>query len=299
VVLDPATGALLAAASYPWPERQELTAGTAIDPDRLLDRARYGLYPPGSTFKLVTAVAALRSEPAAQRSTFDCVRLPDGRVGGHVPGLPRPVRDDSLDTTPHGRVDMHRALVVSCNAYFARLAQRLGSKALAEAAAAAQLSVAGAPVEARLPGTLAHAGYGQGEVVATPLRMARATAALAADGMLRDVSVDGGKTGAATRWVSADGAALLRRDMRAVVTSGTGRALAQHPVAIAGKTGTAEVDGARSHSWFVGFAPYRDGRSPARIAFAIVIEQGGYGGRVAAPLAGDIVSAARAGGLLK
>ena len=83
--------------------------------------------------------------------------------------------------------------------------------------------------------------------------------------------------------------------MREVVTAGTGRSLAGHRVPIAGKTGTAEVNHAASHSWFVGFAPYG---SP-RIAFAVILENAGYGGRVAAPLAGDIVAAAEAAGLLK
>ena len=83
--------------------------------------------------------------------------------------------------------------------------------------------------------------------------------------------------------------------MREVVTVGTGRSLAGHRVPIAGKTGTAEVNHAASHSWFVGFAPY----GSARIAFAVILENAGYGGRVAAPLAGDIVAAAEAAGLLK
>jgi peptidoglycan glycosyltransferase len=298
VVLDPGSGGLLASASYPWPTEAELAGREQAAPERLLDRARYGLYPPGSTFKLVTAVAALRSAPAEQQSTFQCVRLPDGRVGGHVPGVTRPIRDDALDTTPHGTLDMHRALVVSCNAYFANLARRLGSAALADAAAAVQISVAAPPVEATLPRTLAHAGYGQGAVVASPLRMARATAALAAEGLLHDVQVVPSDAPATTelRWVSAEGAALLRRDMREVVTAGTGRALAGHAVPIAGKTGTAEINGARAHAWFVGFAPY--GPAP-RIAFAVIVENAGYGGRVAAPLAGEVVSAARAQGLLE
>jgi peptidoglycan glycosyltransferase len=84
--------------------------------------------------------------------------------------------------------------------------------------------------------------------------------------------------------------------MREVVTAGTGRALAGHAVPIAGKTGTAEINGARAHAWFVGFAPY--GPAP-RIAFAVIVENAGYGGRVAAPLAGEVVSAARAQGLLE
>ena len=301
VVVDPASGALLASASYPWPDEHELTGERPIDPERLLDRGRYGLYPPGSTFKLVTAVAALRSNPAEQRTMFECVRLPDGRVGGRVPGLSAPVRDDPRDTTPHGTLDLHRALVVSCNAYFANLARRLGTKALADAAALAQIAVAPAPAETNLRRTLAHAGYGQGDVVASPLRMARATAALATDGMLHDIRVTREPSGkpAATRWLGAGGAALLRRDMRAVVTTGSGRALAGHPVAIAGKTGTAEVDGDRSHSWFVGFAPYAEVPAKQAIAFAVIVENAGYGGRVAAPIAGDIVTAAQARGLVR
>ena len=82
--------------------------------------------------------------------------------------------------------------------------------------------------------------------------------------------------------------------MREAVTSGTGRTLAAHPVAIAGKTGTAEVTGAPSHSWFVGFAP---ASGPRPIAFAVIIENAGYGGRAAARVAGEIVTAARELGL--
>ena len=76
VVIDPATGGLLAAASYPWPDAVELAGERPIAPDALLDRARYGLYPPGSTFKLVTAVAALRLESAVQHARYQCIRLP-------------------------------------------------------------------------------------------------------------------------------------------------------------------------------------------------------------------------------
>jgi peptidoglycan glycosyltransferase len=85
--------------------------------------------------------------------------------------------------------------------------------------------------------------------------------------------------------------------MRAVVTRGTGSSLRNHPWRIAGKTGTAEVDGAASHGWFVGFAPY--GAATQRIAFAIVLEHAGYGGRTAAPVAGEIVTAAGELGLMR
>jgi penicillin-binding protein 2 len=85
--------------------------------------------------------------------------------------------------------------------------------------------------------------------------------------------------------------------MRDVVVSGTGRRLRDHPWRIAGKTGTAELSGKPSHSWFVGFAPY--GASTKRIAFAIIIENAGYGAASAAPAAGEIVTAAAAAGLIK
>jgi peptidoglycan glycosyltransferase len=85
--------------------------------------------------------------------------------------------------------------------------------------------------------------------------------------------------------------------MRDVVLTGTGRSLKNHPWRIAGKTGTAELTGHPSHGWFVGFAPY--GTATKRIAFAIVIENAGYGGASAAPVAGEIVNAAAQSGLVQ
>ena len=298
VVIDPATGGLLAVASYPWPDASGLAGERPIAPDALIDRARYGLYPPGSTFKLVTAVAALRLESAVQHARYQCVRLPDGRVGGRVRGASRPVRDDPLDHTPHGTLDLHRGLVVSCNAYFSNLANLIGPQVLSAVASEAQIAVARPPAAENLRHSLPFAGYGQGDVLASPLRMAGVAGALAAGGQLREVRVTAERPARSTgtHWITAQGAAQMRTSMRQVVTSGTGRALAGHPVAIAGKTGTAEVDGQRSHSWFVGFAPFS---GKQRVAFAVIVEHAGYGARVAAPVAGDIVTAAHAFGLIQ
>ena len=304
VVLDAATGEVLAAASYPWPELADAAAhagpvpadedGTGI----WLDRARYGLYPPGSTFKLLIAGAALRS-PAAD-GPFVCKRLPDGRVGNYVSGQSRPVRDDLLDTVPHGHVDLDRGLVVSCNAYFAQLAQSVGAQAVLDTASLFQINVARTATPAGLRPTLAHVGYGQGEAVVTPLKLARISAAIAAGGAIAPVRWEPAAEGTpreTTRFLPRRDADRLARAMRGVVTTGTGRSLRAHQVPIAGKTGTAEIGGAPAHAWFTGFAPA--GGAGRRLAFAVLIENAGYGGRAAAPVAGAIVSAASELGLIK
>lgn len=298
VVLDPQTGALLASASYPFPT---LTGGPTAgrhDEASWLDRARYGLYPPGSTFKLVTAAAALDRglDPAELR--FVCAPLSGGRVGARIAGWSRPVRDDVRDVSAHGALAMHDGFVHSCNAYFAQLAVRVGARALQETAARLGISTSPRSSVQRLRDTLPQAGYGQGDVVATPLRMARVVAALASGGTLRDAHWDAGPTPpAAGRLLSADASAVLAQYMRDAVVSGTGRLLRAHPLRIAGKTGTAEVAGAASHAWFVGFAPFD--AAGARIAFAVVVENAGYGAAAAAPIAGEIVSAAADVGVIR
>jgi len=293
VVLEPDSGELLASVSYPWP-------ASAPSADAFLDRARYGLYPPGSTFKLVTASAALRQHLDPSRTTFTCSRLPDGRVGAKINGWNRPVRDDVMDAHPHGTIDVHGGFVHSCNAYFAQLAVRLGSQPLLDTADLLGISLTpAADVAARVHQTLPQIGYGQGDVVVTPLRMARVSAAIASNGVLRDARCeqDEAASAATDRFLSVNDARVLGGYMRDVVLSGTGRVLRNHPGRIAGKTGTAQLDGRPSHGWFVGFAPF--GPAAKRIAFAVVIENAGYGGGSAAPAAGEIVDAASAAGLLK
>jgi len=85
--------------------------------------------------------------------------------------------------------------------------------------------------------------------------------------------------------------------MRAAVLEGTGRVLRDVQPPVAGKTGTAEVQSKPSHSWFVGYAPY--GGTGRQIAFSVIVENGGYGARAAAPIAGGLVGAARDLGLIR
>jgi peptidoglycan glycosyltransferase len=295
VVLDPDTGAVLASVSYPWPGAAHESRSSAAEDDVLLDRARYGAYPPGSTFKLVVALAALRAGISGERYT--CARLADGRVGATIDGWTRPVRDDVLDTRPHGTIGMHDGLVHSCNAYFAQLAVRLGAEPIASVAERLKITLSADGSTRHVRQTLPQIGYGQAQVVASPLRMATVAAAIASRGLLRAPGIEQRAlaTGAEPLLDPA-AAARLSSDMRDVVLGGTGRSLRGHAWPIAGKTGTAEVARRDSHAWFVGFAPY--GPAHKRIALAVIIEHAGYGGASAAPAAGDIVTAAAAAGLI-
>jgi cell division protein FtsI/penicillin-binding protein 2 len=312
VVVVSQAGDLLASVSYPWPV---VPPGLAVKPSgdttaddtdpRLLDRARYGVYPPGSSFKLVTAVAALRKDPALAQQTFTCERLPDGRVGRQLPGWARPVRDDPADKTPHGRLDMARGLVVSCNAYFAQLGLRLGAAALQETASLFEISLSQPDSAKAVRDTLPFAAYGQGQVLATPFKMARVAATIAGGGAMPQgrwvIDETNRRTDAPRPVLALAQARSLAATMRRAVLEGTGRSVKDVVPPVAGKTGTAEVQDAPAHAWFVGFAPFDsaaapDGRAAApvtRIAFAVIVEHGGHGGTVAAPLAGQVVSAAK------
>ncbi len=296
VVVDAATGELLASVSYPWPAAGDATPDLADD--SFLDRARYGLYPPGSTFKLVTAAAALRLDPSLNRLAFTCTRLPDGRAGVRIPGHGRPIRDDVHDREPHGTLTLRDGLERSCNSYFAQLAVRLGTEPLARLATSAGILFPTDGPEARVRENLPHAGYGQGDVLTTPLRLARVAAAFASDGMIREPSVvEGGPATEPKRFLPGESARVIADYMRDAVTNGTGRLLRDHPSRIAGKTGTAELDDLPSHAWFVGFAPA--GPATRRIAFAVILENAGYGGAGAASVAGQVVTAAATLGLVK
>jgi cell division protein FtsW (lipid II flippase) len=305
VILDPATGELLASVSYPLPSASEFAtlSGSGQSPlphQDLIDRARFGLYPPGSSFKLVTAAAALNKSADLADAKFECIRLPDGRTGNLVGR--RPIRDDIADRQPHGSVDMQKGIEVSCNAYFAQLGTaKVGAPALYEMANAFGIPVAVPNTAKKLQQSLAQAAYGQGQVVASPFQMARVAAAIANGGEVLQghwiMDESNARVHAPVRVLDQALAQKLGSYMRLVVTNGTGRVLNNSPIAIAGKTGTAELQKAPSHAWFVGYAPYQ-AKPGKQIAFAVLVENGQYGGTAAAPIAGDIVKAARELGIL-
>jgi len=303
VVMDPVSGDLLAAVSIPWPvdtETGDDVESAAQPPESYLDRARYGLYPPGSTFKVVTAMAALRKDPQLTGKTYECVRLPDNRVGQFLKGSKRPIRDDIQDSQPHGTVNLEKGIVVSCNAFFAQLGTYdVGAEPLWTTANLLGIAAASPNTAEQLKKSLPQSAYGQGQVVASPFQMARVAATVANGGAMpqgRWVTDETNvRNGAAQTVLATDAAATLGKFMREVVTQGTGRKAPATSVPMAGKTGTAELADAPSHAWFIGFAPY--GTGTHKIAFSVLVENGVYGGTNAAPAAAEIVNAAAKLGL--
>ncbi|WP_347626919.1 penicillin-binding transpeptidase domain-containing protein [Sphaerisporangium sp. B11E5] len=235
-----------------------------------------GLYPPGSTFKVVTAAALLRSGLTPQ-SPVTCpaaYTIPNGRSFANADG------------TDHGTVPLSTAFARSCNTTFVKQAyERLRDDRLrAEAADRFGFREKPGLSSCRIrpfatPDELGADAIGQNSVQASPLCMAEVAAAVAS-GVWRQAVVTPGADGGAAVPLDDGVAASLRSMMAAVVTDGTA-ARAGLPSGTAGKTGTAEVAGARTHAWFIG---YRDG-----LAFAVLVLNGGSGGSVAAPVAAEFL----------
>ncbi len=302
VALDPRTGAVLALASLPSYDPNRLDArwpALLADPaSPLLDRSTGGLYPPGSTFKIVTLADALDAQAVTLQSTFS--------DPGYLQVGNATIHDDEGEVV--GYTDLAGAFAQSSNVDFAQIALKLGADAWFRYAAKWRL---GEPVDFDLPvardrvpaarevspGILAQLGFGQADLLVTPMRMALVGATIADDGTTpRPYLVRRIGTGSATRPetiaqpVSADTAHAVRDLMVQVVEHGTGTAAALPGVTVAGKTGTATNPHGASHAWFVAFAP----AEAPRVAVAIVIENVGYGGTYAAPVARDVLRVALA-----
>jgi peptidoglycan glycosyltransferase len=305
IAIDPRTGAVLALASIPSYDPNQLDARWSellSDPaSPLLDRSTGGLYPPGSTFKIVTAADALDAGVITPQSTFS-------DYGGLTIGN-FTVHNDEEETT--GTQDLAGAFALSSNVDFAQIALKIGVDRWFEYAGKWGLGKAvdfDLPVgRDRLPakkdvyvGILAQLGFGQASLLVTPMRMALIDATIAHDGttprpyLVRRIA--GAETAMATRPetlaqpISADTAHEVRDLMVQVVKRGTGTSAQLPGVTVAGKTGTATNPHGRSHAWFVAFAP----AEAPRVAVAVIVENVGYGGTYAAPIVREVLRVALA-----
>jgi peptidoglycan glycosyltransferase len=318
VALDPRTGKVKVMASTPsfdpndaeerFGEISKIRADCRL-PAPLLNRASAGLFVPGSTFKVVTAAAALESHRFGPSSSF--VDPGYCTVYGK--------RVNNFDTSsPFGQIDLVSALAYSVNSVFCNIGKRLGAKRILDTAKAFgfyELPPLETPADERRPSGLYDDGrlyypkrdpdvdagrmaFGQERMLVTPLQMAMVAGALGVGGKLYEPQ-------AVSRIVSPDGSVVLRQRpslvrqavspgtaqavaqmMRLGVAQGTGTAAQVPGWSVGGKTGTGETGVPGSNTtWFIAFAS-RDENTPAELAIAVVLQnQSGTGGSTAAPIA--------------
>jgi peptidoglycan glycosyltransferase len=319
VALDPKTGAVLAMVTSPTYDPNDIAshdieaAGKAYDrlasdPQHpLSNRAAREIYPPGSTFKLVTAAAALADgkTPDSTVESPDRLKLPGTRV--YLPN----------STNCGGtKITITQALKVSCNTAFANLGMDVGASKLREQAQLfgfdqrhlADLGGVASQFPDKLnEAQLALSSIGQYDVAASPLQMAMVSAAIANDGVLMDPYVVSSVRSADLKPIEThkpqqlstamtpDNAKELQQMMLQVVIQGTGHNAQIPGVQVAGKTGTAQSDPKRKpFAWFTSFAPVDN----PTVAVAVIVEDADIprsdiaGGRVAAPIAKAVMQAA-------
>ena len=299
VVINYQTGELLSLNSFPGFD--PLAENRNIESDPLQpywSRATRWTSAPGSTFKVVTLAAALQHIPDVMSQTFTC-------TGGYQVG-DTVITDAGMAV--HGELKLEKALAVSCNITFAKLALQVGDEAMQQTARAfgiddyllfSDLVVENAsyPKTNRVDKEVAWTGAGQSALSLTPLHMALITAAIANGGEMMEPklllqALDGERRVKAaivpsvykTPLTSSD-AGTIAKAMRQAVLSGSATRAAVSGLTVAGKTGSAQIDGqADTNAWFIGFI--QDKGLP--YAACVVIADGGEGGRAAAPLAGSI-----------
>lgn len=306
VVMDCRTGEILAMVSRP-----RFTPGAAgvsgAAAGAYLNRA-LAAYEPGSVFKIAVAAAALESGACRPSDTFYDPGF--AQVGGRV------IRCYSFEQGGHGVVSLADAMAVSCNTAFVNLGVMVGPGRLIEVASRmgfgrptglglAEEAPGRLPDPSGLtPGDLANVSIGQGDVLATPLQVACATATIASGGVAvppvvidRLTDPDGRclrrfKRRPPVRVLSGRTARELASMFEAVVDTGTGTAAQVVGIGTAGKTGTAQTPTGQPHAWFAGYAPRED----PWLVVVVFVENGGSGGRAAAPVFRDIVKAVMGSG---
>lgn len=325
VALNPQTGAVLASVSAPTFDPDSFATGITSEnwnplngnpAHPLINRAVDAMYPPGSTFKPVVAAAGLETGALSTHSTAFC------------PGFYKLGRARFGCWRTHGAVNFYSAMSGSCDVFFYQAGQRIGPDALSRYAKAFGLAQAtgidlphekygsipspawkakrfqryGPDISRWYGGDTLHMSIGQGDVLTTPLQMARVAAAVGSGGDVLQpyvvAKIADGSTGQTvlenTRKVlghvpvSAANLNAVRQAMRLTVTNGTAKIVSFAQVAVAGKTGSAQTHGsAKTHGWFICFAPY----DHPTIAIAAVVEHGGHGGDTAGRIARAMLQA--------
>ncbi len=303
VAIEPSTGKILAMVSYPDfnPSASALEESWKYIVERedspLLARATNGLYAPGSTYKIVTASAAYSA------GYSDKIFEDEGAF--EIDGL----KVENYDGKSYGTLDLKQAFEYSSNFAFCSLGYELGSENVLAAAEAFGINKS---IDMDLPVSKSRIEYkkmydadaalvsiGQGQLLMTPLHVAMVGATIANDGkMMRPYLVDritasSGVSLGTTRPqalyhpINYENAQFMKDLMTGVVKKGTGTRAQISGITVAGKTGTAENETKKDHSWFVGFAPVEN----PQIAVAVLLEyDGGAGGTNAAPIARNVIS---------
>lgn len=329
VALDPQTGKILALASAPHFSQEAFERGltskewqelSSRKDHPLENRALKGQYPPGSTFKIVMAVAGLEEKVITPATVVYCNgTLPFGKHVFHC-----------WRKGGHGGMNLHSALVNSCDIYFYTLGRRLGIERIAKWSRRFGLGApTGLKLDKEMPGLVASPAWklsrfgapwqegdtvsiaiGQGYNLATPLQMAQVVAALANGGtifepqLVEKVESPAGEILFQAKPIvksrldaNPKNLALVQKGLLGVVSNGTGRGARLPHLQVAGKTGTSQVVALekektkkkehQNHAWFVAYAPFEE----PRLAVAVLVEHGGGGGAVAAPLAKRLIAA--------
>ncbi|KOV91882.1 peptidoglycan D,D-transpeptidase FtsI family protein [Streptomyces sp. NRRL B-3648] len=325
VALEPSTGKILALASYPSYDPSSFAGNTNDDAaawkklqkkynpnDPMLNRALRETYPPGSTFKVVTAAAALENGKytSADEKT-------DSPLPWTMPGTTTQLKNEG--NIPCENAPMRVALQYSCNTVFGKIGADLGNdKMLDEAKKFGFTSEQFTPVRSSASvfsddmnqSQTALSSIGQYNTAATPLQMAMVASAVANDGkLMKPYMVDSLQSSnldpvattqpeELSRPLSPKNAQILQDMMQTVVEKGTGTRAKIDGVKVGGKTGTAQhgVENSENpYAWFISYAKLPDGSSP--VAVAVVIEDEGAnrddisGGGLAAPIAKNVMEA--------
>ncbi len=309
IAMEPDTGKILAMVSKPDfdPNTISQVWEQVVNDDTssvLLNRATQGLYPPGSTFKILTTLAYMREYPGTYSDfLFECEgSLEESGASIHC-----------YNNKVHGTVDLKSAFSKSCNTAFASIGLTLDNSGLRELCEEFLFN-------SSLPTTLQHstsqftltenASYGeqmqtaigQGETLVTPLHMALITGTVANDGvMMRPYLVDRVEASDGTqvsknspskykRLMTSEEASVLNDYMEETVISGTATALGWFDFTVAGKTGSAEyglAEGSGTHSWFVGYSSSAE----PDLVVVVIAEGGGAGSDTAVPIASEVFQA--------